>query len=568
MKRADQSMDQRDREHLAWLGRCEQRGILLTVPVLDAAEANLTRPIDDVRGAWGRHLAREAHDGLNIRGLLGDVLGWSVDFVVSLGPSADDPDAGDLGLSSADGGGEIVLLVRATPRGTELDIASGPRLTPQQRFEQRLRELGIPTGLLTNGQVFRIVHAAPHESPAWISFSLGALLDDADDETLGAFHMLLNERRLLSLPPDRRLASLIEQSRAYRISSLGLENIGAFAAIELSFVKGLNVFIGANGVGKSHAMKALYAAIKPFERLDESLPIEARLRSKLARVFLPDEGQVGRLVRREDDADEGRITVRGPVGHIALTLHATGEAALTLESSSWQSAAPALYFPTRDVLAMFEGFIAAYTQRAISFDETFYDACVALSALPLLGARKDEAAALAAPIEAALGGAVSLRGGRFYLGSGKGALEAHLMAEGLRKVASLAHLIANGSLVPGGIFFWDEPEASLNPRLVTMAADLLIELAAQGVQIFVTTHDYLLAHRLSLAAEYKTRPDVTMKFFGFYRPEPGAPVLVEEGDTLAGIAHNPILDEFTRHADHERSLFYAQAPEAPEETES
>ena len=561
-------MEQRDRDHITWLSRCEQRGVLLTVPVLDAAEANVTRPIEDVRAAWVRHLGREAHDGLNIRGFLGDVLGWSVDFLVSLSASTEDPVAGDLGLSSADGGAEIVFLVRATPRGTELDIASESRFTPEQRFEQRLRELGIPTGLLTNGQVFRIVHAAPRESAAWIAFPLGALLDDADEETLGAFHMLLNEQRLLSLSPDRRLASLIEQSRAYRITSLGLENIGAFAAVDISFVKGVNVFIGANGVGKSHAMKALYTAIKPFERLDGSLPIEAQLRRKLARVFLPDEGQIGRIVRRVDDVDEGRITVRGPVGHIALTVHATGEPALTLESSSWQSAAPALYFPTRDLLAMYEGFIAAYTQRDISFDETFYDACVALSALPLSGARKDEAAALAAPIEAVLGGAVALRGGRFYLGAGKGALEAHLLAEGLRKLASLAHLIANGSLVPGGIFFWDEPEASLNPRLVTMAADLLIELAAQGVQIFVTTHDYLLAHRLSLAAEYKTRPDVTMKFFGFYRPEPGAPVLVDEGDTLAGIAHNPILDEFTRHADHERSLFYAESAEAPGEAAS
>src|SRR5689334_6393547 len=103
-------MEQRDRDHIAWLSRCEQRGILLTVPVLDAAEANVTRPIDDVRGAWVRHLSQEPYEGLNIRGLLGDVLGWSVDFLVSMGPSAHDPVAGDLGFSSADGGGEIVIL--------------------------------------------------------------------------------------------------------------------------------------------------------------------------------------------------------------------------------------------------------------------------------------------------------------------------------------------------------------------------------------------------------------------------------------------------------------------------
>ena len=41
--------------------------------------------------------------------------------------------------------------------------------------------------------------------------------------------------------------------------SLKLENFTAFAAAAFDFVPGINVFVGENGTGKTHVMKALYA---------------------------------------------------------------------------------------------------------------------------------------------------------------------------------------------------------------------------------------------------------------------------------------------------------------------
>ncbi|MBK9260639.1 MAG: hypothetical protein IPM54_12555 [Polyangiaceae bacterium] len=85
--------------------------------------------------------------------------------------------------------------------------------------------------------------------------------------------------------------------------------------------------------------------------------------------------------------------------------------------------------PTREVLAMYEGFIAAYQAREISFDETYYDACIALSQSVLRGPRSEQAQALIAPIEVALGGKVALQGNRFYVVRKDGVMEAHLVAE-------------------------------------------------------------------------------------------------------------------------------------------
>jgi hypothetical protein len=116
----------------------------------------------------------------------------------------------------------------------------------------------------------------------------------------------------------------------------------------------------------------------------------------------------------------------------------------------------------------------------------------------------------------------------------------------------LERLVLNGSLTKTGYLFWDEPEANLNPRLVVMVADVLAELARGGVQIFVTTHDFLLARRISVSTTLPDWPDT--QFFAFYRPDLSLPVKIAQGDTLADLPENPIADEFARHYEFEMEL--------------
>jgi len=340
-----------------------------------------------------------------------------------------------------------------------------------------------------------------------------------------------------------------------KVQKLNLWQLSAFEDVELNFCPGINVFLGTNSTGKSHTMKALYAPIKTLEQAASTVPLEARLHEKLANVFKPDEGAMGRLVHRRKGQGQGKIDIQGSTGDIGVTLFTTGKKTLEVRASTWKSEASTIFLPTREVLAMYEGFAAAYQDRELSFDETYYDACVALGRAVLRGPRSEQAKALITPIEEALGGKVALQGNRFYLVRKDGVMEAHLVAEGLRKIASLAQLVLNGSLTQKGILFWDEPEANLNPRLVGLVVDMLLELAGRGVQIFVTTHDYLLSNKLSLLADYKKRPDVAIRFFAFHRAKEHGPVVVNAGSTLADLPDNPILDEFLRHYDFERTLF-------------
>ncbi|MDB6135226.1 MAG: putative ATP-binding protein [Verrucomicrobiales bacterium] len=45
------------------------------------------------------------------------------------------------------------------------------------------------------------------------------------------------------------------------LQSLHIENLTVFPKADLTFGKNLNIFIGDNGLGKTHLLKAIYAGI-------------------------------------------------------------------------------------------------------------------------------------------------------------------------------------------------------------------------------------------------------------------------------------------------------------------
>jgi predicted ATPase len=204
--------------------------------------------------------------------------------------------------------------------------------------------------------------------------------------------------------------------------------------------------------------------------------------------------------------------------------------------------------------AVLRCFIAAYQLRENAFDQTYYDLAVALSANPLRESGLTLIRPLMTPLKKALADAtVSLENDQFYVELPEGKLQAQLVSEGYRKLASLLYLLNNGSLAPDGILFWDEPETNLNPRMVTNVVEALNVLSSAGIQIFITTHDYLLSQELSLEAEYS--PEMDIRFFALYRPKPKAAVQFDEGHSLVDIKNNPILEEFAAHYDREARYF-------------
>lgn len=132
-------------------------------------------------------------------------------------------------------------------------------------------------------------------------------------------------------------------------------------------------------------------------------------------------------------------------------------------------------------------------------------------------------------------------------------MEAPLVAEGIRKLGMLAYLIVNGSLTENGFLLWDEPEASLNPRLTRLTGDVALGLARSGVQTWIATHDYLLTSELTLASEQR-QPRETA-FFALARPTGAKGTIVERGEKLADLQHNSILKALADLHEREEAMF-------------
>jgi energy-coupling factor transporter ATP-binding protein EcfA2 len=335
------------------------------------------------------------------------------------------------------------------------------------------------------------------------------------------------------------------------VSKVSIQGVTVFANLELACSQGINVIIGENGTGKTHVLKCAYALLRAAEDAGASRQMTSG-DDKLARVLA---GRFRSSFASEDDTS--RVTVECGSASFERVEPAGGV-------PFWSPPPPvrvrALFLPSREALAMYSGFVRAYENRELAFDETYYDLCKELGQLELREPQPEFAAVLQ-ELEGIIGGPVRLDVETFVVETRRGPIAAPMIAEGHRKLAALAYLIKNGALTAESVLFWDEPEANLNPRLVTVVARVIRQLASAGVQIFVATHDFLLARELSMAAEYRTAPAVDTVFFALHRASDDGPVEAEPSGDWSHLEHNPIVEEYAAHYERAQALFAGEGAE-------
>lgn len=347
-----------------------------------------------------------------------------------------------------------------------------------------------------------------------------------------------------------------------KLLRLSIHRFTAFEDATFELGRWVNVIIGENGTGKSHVLKLIYALSESVRRFvagdtidvvgSQGGTLEAIVGEMLFSTFRPD--ALGRLVRRGQGRRSAKLALEFEHGLLEISLSSLGKVTAKLTDGM---AAPgrSIFLPPREALTLFPGFVSAYTKRELEFDRTYYDLAIALDAKQLRGPRDAKRQALLAPIERALGGHVVLDRGRFYVDLPSGKMEAPLVAEGLRKLAMLAHLIVNGSLLDHAALLWDEPEANMNPKLSKSLGQVVFGLAGQDVQVFLATHDYMLTSDISLMVEEEPRWRAGTAFFGLGVREGEVGVSVERGGIVTDLQNNPILDAFADLHEREREAF-------------
>lgn len=338
------------------------------------------------------------------------------------------------------------------------------------------------------------------------------------------------------------------------LKSLTIKNFTVFTNSKIEFSPGINVIIGDNSTGKSHLLKLAYSMISTLylfgrDRIQTIEQLQIKFGDKLNGIFKPN--ILSNLTHKPEH--ETQISIENDLENLSFILK-NNEMKADHLPSSYPQIAP-LYFPTQEVLSLQPSvFIALYENRYLPIDETYYDLCKALN-LPLLKKYSAEIQEIIKPLEAELGGKVVLdNNGRFYLDiPQQGKIEISLIAEGLKKIATLVYLIMNGSLLNGCTLFWDETEANLNPRMRVKVAKALAALAKQGIQIILTTHDLFLMKELSLLIDINQIP---ARFFSLKRQDQNTNI--EQGKVLEDLQTIISLEEELALYDREQSAYYAK----------
>ena len=189
--------------------------------------------------------------------------------------------------------------------------------------------------------------------------------------------------------------------------------------------------------------------------------------------------------------------------------------------------------------------------REVPIDQTYLDL---LRLLPVLTLKvpAPPVVPILRKLHKLIGGKVEEEGGRYYLAApDQPRMEMNLVAEGMRKFATLYKLLANGTLTPETTLFWDEPEANLNPALLKEMAAVLTELAHAGFQIILATHSLFLLKELHILSQ---REKTAVKYFGLFAG-PGGDTQVETKDDFVQLAHVAALDaELAQTYDFEDAL--------------
>lgn len=332
-----------------------------------------------------------------------------------------------------------------------------------------------------------------------------------------------------------------------KINHIRLENFTAFARLDQAISPGVNVIIGANGTGKTHLLKVLYAATAITSGEDRANGF-AR---KLLGVFNPYQARMTRLIRRQQGLPAAEIVVARDDGSRLKAVIDNQKADVkdvrVTGETKWQAIGlESAYIPVKEMLAHAPGFLATASKREIAFEEVYVDIIKKAFLPKLKGPTAANRQTLLKTLKNAIEGEVVAKGEHFFLRNSQGELEFTLLAEGMRKLALVWLLIQNGTLLSGSVLFWDEPEANLNPSLMGEVVEIILELQRLGVQVFLTTHNYVLLKEFDL----RQKKGDAIRYISLYRDEQKA-VVANASDSYTGIDPNAIAGTFSNLYDRE-----------------
>jgi len=324
------------------------------------------------------------------------------------------------------------------------------------------------------------------------------------------------------------------------IKSLEIDNFTLFKKNNLNFSKGINIFIGENGTGKSQILKLIYSIIKANNRDDI---FKGTIVDEFKGVFRPTDKEIKNLISFGEKKSSIKVDLSAYPINFNFTENSQYKVNIENITSKFYKK-EIIFIPAQEILSHFKGFIATYNKREIAFDKTVNDLALELE-LPLL---KDQKliSEKNKELEEILQGEIVQLNGEFYLRRFKDEklVVSSMMAEGLRKIGTISYLLKNGALNKDCILFWDEPESNINPKHIRAIAKLFIYLEKLGIQIFIATHSLFLIKEIEILRKKENQ----IKYFSFGFSE-NDNVRISQNEVFEYLDDLIILDEAIEQSD-------------------
>jgi len=351
------------------------------------------------------------------------------------------------------------------------------------------------------------------------------------------------------------------------IKSIHLKNFTVFNDVRIDLSNKINIFIGINGTGKTHILKALYAMYKSNVALQNKENTTVQGRKKVVSnivvdVFRPLDRVLGNLIQT-GSKNGAKVEIEYPDGKaFSFAFNANNSASdnhqaiIKLENNTKESSyvpqeGKPVFIPAKELLSIMYGLPALMREYDLSFDMTYSDLMHQLEFPP----RKEKEQFLRSKTimneikEICNGEFVFKGGGEVTFKTDKAEYSSNVTAEGYRKLGTLYRLIETGALRPGygGPLLWDEPDANLNPLQVKSVVEALYSLAQAEQQIVLATHNYNLIKWFDILFD-GTREDHVRYHVLHYDEDI---LKVNSFDNLDSIEPNPILEALTELYDKE-----------------
>ena len=318
------------------------------------------------------------------------------------------------------------------------------------------------------------------------------------------------------------------------IERICIRNFTVFEHTDIAASAGVNIVIGKNGTGKTQLLKLLYVGSLMPSKGRESFYSCFGVRGHDPRLL------------RADAKQESEIQLDTGNENYAVTVVPHNFHSNDCYRFIYSPDVPSMvYIPVKDMLTHAKGLLAmADKYQDFPFDQTLLDIITKANQWKLRDV-PDIAAKIMPHLEQVMDGQVVIENEEFYIRKNDGRMvKFSVEAEGIKKIGLLWQLLMNESITTDSILLWDEPEANLNPDFLPILVECLLELSRHGVQIFLSTHNYIFAKYF----EVRRKQGDQLAYHSLYANEAGA-VSCETKPHFSDLEHNAIMQTFDRLLD-------------------